>query len=484
MKIIGSGGQTIADTSRPQYREKAEQLLKQTEENAKLRKQLAEQQARSSNINEQQNTQITQLSAEQELLKLELENQQKLRQEQLETERNHRFASNADSSQQLINSEILKISKRDASNLDSAKEKVSELVNKLNSVAPQVSFGPLKDESINPNLFDKEKLGLKDLSADESLFITKLVLNLNGIKYSETNDALLTAINIPKTNLFIPRADLKYQEAIVLDTGTKKADIYDALLADPKLTEQQATKLVRDLLEKTGVEFTEKRNTAEQLEFHFAKPLEEDLSLRDKTLINGTLANSIIIPSTAALQSIDAAERTENRNNLLKALIPVGLVLGLGVPAGLVITQNPELIGLEKSTPETRLIKEEKQELNELKLKYPGDSRIENSTTIKINREQGENVSQALTKAYPSYGELPQILRQEIEQSILNKQAIPNDTSAYPHGADVISSLPPSIQVPSVEELHDQIKSFNSRGPSYQKNFSLAELYKTLTKAD
>jgi len=484
MKIIGNGGQPIADTSTPQYREKAEQLLKQTEENAKLRKQLAEQQARSSNINEQQNTQITQLSAQQELLKLELENQQKVRQEQLETERNHRFASNADSSQQLINSEILKISKRDASNLDSAKEKVSELVDKLNSVAPQLSFGPLKDESINPNLFVKEKLGLKDLSADESLFITKLVLNLNGIKYSETNDALLTAINTPKTNLFIPRADLNYQEAIVLDTGTKKADIYDALLADPKLTEQQATKLVRDLLEKTGVEFTEKRNTAGQLEFHFAKPLEEDLSLRDKTLINGTLANSIIIPNTAALQSIDAAERTENRNNLLKALIPVGLVLGLGIPAGLVITQNPELIGLEKSTPETRLIKEERQELNALKLKYPGDSRIENSSTIRINHEEGENVSQALIKAYPGYDSLPRMLRQEIEQSILNKQAVLNDTRAYPHGKDVVLSLPSSIQIPSVKEMHSQIKSFNSGGPSYEKDFSLAELYKTLTKAD
>ena len=484
MKIIGNGGQAIADTSAPQYREKAEQLLKQTEENAKLRKQLAEQQAKSNNINEQQNTQITQLSAQQELLKLELENQQKAKQAQLEEERSHRFTSNASSAQSMINSEIIKVSATENIDLDSSREKITQSLNKLNSVPEQINFGPMQDSSIDPSSFTTEKLGLKELTKDESLLLTKLILNLNGIKYTETKDGLLANINSPKTSLFIPKADLNYQEAIVLNTGSRKADLYDALLADPKLTEQEAVNLVRDLLKKTGTEFEERKNTAGQTEFHFPQALDSDLSLMNKTLINGTLAdNSITIPSTTELQSIDSNQRAQSRNNLLKALAPIALILGTVGTGALIVTQNPEIIGLEKSSSETRVMKEEKEELNQLKLKYPNDNRLEGSSNVSINREKGENVSQALMKIYPGYRELPRELRQQIEQTILNKESTVNDTKGYPHSSDVIQSLASSIEVPSVRDIHEQGKILN-QGNHSTKKLTLTELYKTLTQTD
>jgi hypothetical protein len=282
--------------------------------------------------------------------------------------------------------------------------------------------------------------------------------------------------------LFIPKANLNYKEAIVLNAGTGKADSYDALLTDPKLTEKQVEELIRDLLQKKGIEFIEKRNATGLTEFHFPKPVETDVSLRGKTLVNGVLGESITVPSTGELQSMDTAKITKSRSDLLKKLLPFGLLAGLLIPTGVVIN-NPEIIGLEKSTPVTRLLKEERLEINELKLKYPNDTRIENTQTVHIKRDEGENVSQALAKVYPGYPDLERMQRQQIEQSILNQQNIVNDTKVYPHGGDVISRLPSQIEVPSIKDIHQQIKSLLVNDESkLGQDPSLTELYQTLTK--
>jgi ribosomal protein L13E len=73
--------------------------------------------------------------------------------------------------------------------------------------------------------------------------------------------------------------------------------------------------------------------------------------------------------------------------------------------------------------------------------------------------------------------------RQEIEQRILNKQNIANDTQAYPHSSDVISALPPLVEVPSIKDIYQQIKSLPvNDGSKPGRGFSLTELYHTLTK--
>ena len=102
---------------------------------------------------------------------------------------------------------------------------------------------------------------------------------------------------------------------------------------------------------------------------------------------------------------------------------------------------------------------------------------------MSINREKGENVSQALMKIYPGYRELPRELRQQIEQTILNKESTVNDTKGYPHSSDVIQSLASSIEVPSVRDIHEQGKILN-QGNHSTKKLTLTELYKTLTQTD
>ncbi len=482
MRIIGSGGQDIEDTSSPAYTAQAKKLSETAEQNARLKKELKDQKSNAAENQEQQRSEITNLSAQQELLKLQLEQQQQAKLEQTNIERSHRFTSNADSVQGLINGEIIKISKTDASNLESAREKVSAILANLNSAPDSLSFSQMRSETIIPESFIKEKLALEGLNKNESLLLIKLILSINGIKYKENQDGELSDINSPKTNLFIPKANLNYKEAIVLNAGTEKADSYDALLTDPQLTEKQAEKLIRDLLQRQGIEFTERRNTAGLTEFHFTEPVITDISLREKTLINGVLGESITVPSTSQLQSMNATERIQSRNDLLKKLLPFGLLAGLLIPTGVVIN-NPGIIGLEKSTPTTRLLKEEREEINELKFKYSNDSRIENPTNTYIERDAGENVSQALLKVYPGYHQLERMYRQEIEQRILNKQNIANDTQAYPHGSDVISALPQYIKVPSIKDIYQQIKSLPANDDSRQGS-SLTELYQTLTRTN
>lgn len=211
-------------------------------------------------------------------------------------------------------------------------------------------------------------------------------------------------------------------------------------------------------------------------EFCFPKALETKISLGERTLVDGVIGGSITVPSTDELQSMNATERIQSRNKLLKQLLPFGLAAGLLIPTGVVIN-NPEIIGLEQSTPATRLLKEERREIDKLKLQYPDDSRIEDSSDIYINREQGENVSDALAKVYPGYLDLAHMQRQEIEQKILNRLNIVNDTKNYPHSEDVISALPQYITVPSIKDIYQQIKFLTANEDS-----SLTNLYRTLTK--
>jgi hypothetical protein len=485
MRIIGSGGQDIEDTSSPAYTAQAKKLLRTTEKHAQHQRELEAQNSGAATNQEEQRLEIINLSAQQELLKSQLEEQQRAQLEQTNTERNHRFASNADSVQSLINGEVIKLSKTDGSNLASARETVSAILANLNSAADSLSFGPMRSETIIPESFTKEKLGLEGLTKDESLLLTKLILSINGIKYKENQDGGLSDISNPKTTLFIPKAKLNYQEAIVLAAGTNRVDIFDAFLANLQLTEAEAEELIRNLLQREGIEFTEGENITGSKEFRFPEALSTEISLGERTLVDGVIGESITVPSTDELQSMiktEKTEKTEKRNSLLKKFLPLSLVAGLLIPTGVVIT-NPEITGLEKSTPATRLLKEEGEEINALKLKYPSDDRIENSTQTPINREQGENVSQALIKVYPGYLDLAHMQRQEIEQRILNKQNIANDTQTYPHGPGVIAALPPLVEVPSIKYIYQQIKSLPvNDGSKPGRGFSLTELYKTLTK--
>jgi hypothetical protein len=478
------GGHIVQDTSSPEYTEQANKLLKTTEQSAQRQRQLEAQNSGAAKNQEEQRLQITNLSAEQQVLQLKLKEQQRAQLEQTNTERNHRFTSNADLVQSLIDGEIIKLSKTDGSNPASARETVSATLANLNSAPDSLSFGPIHSETIIPESFTKEKLGLEELTKDESLLLTKLILSINGIKYKENQDGGLSDISNPKTTLFIPKAKLNYQEAIVLEAGTNKVDIFDAFLANPQLTKLGAEELIRNLLQRQGIEFTEGKNIIlDSKEFRFPEALRTEISLGERILVDGVIGESITVPSTDELHSMIKTEKTEKRKGLLQRLLPLGLVGGLLIPTGVVITNNPEIIGLEKSTPATRLLKEEGKEINALKLKYPSDDRIEDSTQTTINREQGENVSQALSKVYPGYLDLAHMQRQEIEQRILNKQNIANDTQAYPHSSDVISALPPLVEVPSIKDIYQQIKSLPvNDGSKPGRGFSLTELYHTLTK--
>jgi hypothetical protein len=477
MKIM-HGGHIVQDTSSPEYTEQANKLLKTTEEHAK---ELKAERSKAAEQQEQQRSTITDLSAEQQVLKSQLGKQQQALLEQTTTERNHRFASNADSVQSLINGKIIGLSKTDGSNPASAREIVSATLANLNSAPDSLSFGPMHSETITPESFTKEKLGLEGLTKDESLLLTKLILSINGIKYKENQDGGLSDISSPKTTLFIPKAKLNYQEAIVLKAGTNKVDIIDAFLANLQLTELGAEELIRNLLQRQGIEFTEGENITGSKEFRFPEALSTEISLGERTLVDGVIGKSITVPSTDELQSMIKTEETEKRQSLFKRLLPLGLVGGLLIPTGVVITNNPEITGLEKPTPATRLLKEEGKEINALKLKYPSDDRIENSTLI--NREQGENVSQVLVGVYPGYLNLAHMQRQEIEHRLLNKLGIPNDIKVYPHGGDVISRLPSQIEVPSIKYIYQQIKSLPvNDGSKPGRGFSLTELYHTLTK--
>ena len=445
MKII-QGGQIVQDTSSSEYTVQAEKLLRTTEVDAKRQRKAAENQ-------EQQRSEIINLSAEQELLKSKLDDQQQALLEQTTGERNHRFASNADSVQSLINGEIIKLSKTDGSNLESAREKVAATLAQLNSAPDSLSFSQMHSETIIPESFAKEKLGLDGLTKDESLLLTKLILSINGIKYTENQDGRLSDISNPKTNLFIPKAHLNYQDPIVLEAGAQL----------------EAEKLIRNLLQRKGIEFTEGVNSVlGTKEFRFP--------------VDGVIGESINIPSTGELQSMKTAERTKSRNGLLKNLLPFAIAATTILPAGVLI-DNPEIIGLEKPTPETLALRESRREVNELRLKYPNDSRIENPTNIYIERDAGENVSQALLKVYPGYLDLAHMERQEIEQRILNEQNIANDTQDYPHGSDVISALPQYIKVPSIKDIYQQIKSLRANNESKPgQSLSFTNLYNTLTK--
>jgi hypothetical protein len=473
------GGHIVQDTSSPEYTEQANKLLKTTEQSAQRQRQLEAQNSGAAKNQEEQRLQITDLSAEQQVLKSQLGEQQQALLEQTTTERNHRFASNADSVQSLINGKIIELSKTDGSNPASARETVSATLANLNSAPDSLSFGPMHSETITPESFTKEKLGLEGLTKDESLLLTKLILSINGIKYKENQDGGLSDISSPKTTLFIPKAKLNYQEAIVLKAGTNKVDIIDAFLANPQLTKLGAEELIRNLLQRQGIEFTEGKNIIlDSKEFRFPEALRTEISLGERTLVDGVIGKSITVPSTDELQSMIETEKTEKRKGLFKRLLPFVVAATTILPAGVVIT-NPEITGLEKPTPATRLLKEEGKEINALKLKYPSDDRIENSTLI--NREQGENVSQALSKVYPGYLDLAHMQRQEIEHRLLNKLGIPNDIKVYPHGGDVISRLPSQIEVPSIRDIYLQIKSLSANKDSRQGS-SLTELYKTLTK--
>lgn len=476
MRIIGDGGQIVQDTSSSEYTVQAKKLLRTTEENAQRQREAAGNQ-------EQQRSTITHLSAEQELLKSKLGEQKQALLEQTTGERNHRFASNADSVQSLINGEIIKLSKKDGSNLESAREKVAATLAKLNSAPDSLSFSQMHSETIIPESFAKEKLGLEGLTKDESLLLTKLILSINGIKYTENQDGRLSDISNPKTNLFIPKAHLNYQEAIVLEPGTQKVDIFDALSANHQLTQSEAEKLIRNLLQREGIEFTEGVNSVlDTKEFRFPEALSTKVSLGETTLVDGVIGESINIPSTDILRSMIETASTKKRNVLFRKLWPLAIAATTILPAGVLIN-NPEIIGLEKPTPATRLLQEEEREINALKLRHPTDDRIENSTEIRINHEQGENVSQALSKVYPGYLDLAHMQRQEIEQRILNKQNIANDTQDYPHGSDVISALPQYIKVPSIKDIYQQIKSLRANNESKpRQSLSFTNLYSTLTK--
>jgi hypothetical protein len=509
MKTRGNGGQVITDTSSPEYRKQAENRLNTTEarrqrglEHEKL---LAEQREKAKLEKEEQRSQVSDLSAEQALLKAKIEEQtaklEKAKQDQLEqtnTERSHRFTSNADSVRDLIINEIIKLSKTDGSNLESAREKVSETLAKLNSAPDSLSFDPMHAGTIMPESFIKEKLSLEGLTLtkDESLLLTKLILSINGIKHKEDQDGGLSDINSPKTNLFIPKTNLNYKEAIVLNAGTGKADSYDALLSTD-LTAEQAEGLMRYLLLTKGIEFTERRNAAGLTEFHFPKPLEKDVSLRDKTLVHGVLGGSInvpstgelqsvIIPSTDDLQSTDQQKQAKSRNDLLKVLVPliIGGVGGAGLGGSLVsfLPNDQKLPEPTGSAPTGSLQKAKSQELNELKLKYPSDYRIETPTNTYIERDAGENVSQALLKVYPGYHQLERMYRQQIEQTILNERNIKNDTQGYPHSNEVIIDLPPYIMVPSVKDMHQKIKDLDLIITKPGQSLSLEQLYKILTE--
>jgi hypothetical protein len=477
------GGHIVQDTSLPEYTEQANKLLKTTEEHAKELKAERSKAAEQQEQQEQQRSTITDLSAEQQVLKSQLGEQQRAQLEQTNTERNHRFTSNADLVQSLIYDEIIKLSKTDGSNPASARETVSATLANLNSAPDSLSFSQMHSETIIPESFAKEKLGLEGLTKDESLLLTKLILSINGIKYTENQDGRLSDISNPKTNLFIPKAHLNYQEAIVLKAGTNKVDIFDALSANHQLTQSEAEKLIRNLLQREGIEFTEGVNSVlGTKEFRFPEALRTEISLGERILVDGVIGESITVPSTDELHSMIKTEKTEKRKGLLQRLLPLGLVGGLLIPTGVVITNNPEIIGLENPTPATRLLKEEGKEINALKLKYPTDDRIENSTQTPINPEQGENVSQALSKVYPGYLNLAHMQRQEIEHRILHKLNIPNDTKRYPHGPEIIAALPPQVTVPSIKDIYQQIKFLPvNDGSNPGRGFSLTELYKTLT---
>jgi hypothetical protein len=481
MRIIGSGGQDIEDTSSPAYTAQANKLLKTTEQSAQRQRQLEAQNSGAAKNQEEQRLQITNLSAEKQVLQLKLKEQQRAQLEQTNTERNHRFTSNADLVQSLIDGEIIKLSKTDGSNPASARETVSATLANLNSAPDSLSFGPIHSETIIPESFTKEKLGLEELTKDESLLLTKLILSINGIKYTENQDGRLSDISNPKTNLFIPKAHLNYQEAIVLEPGTQKVDIFDALSANHQLTQSEAEKLIRNLLQREGIEFTEGVNSVlDTKEFRFPEALSTKVSLGETTLVDGVIGESINIPSTDILRSMIETASTKKRNVLFRKLWPLAIAATTILPAGVLIN-NPEIIGLEKPTPATRLLQEEEREINALKLRHPTDDRIENSTEIRINHEQGENVSQALSKVYPGYLDLAHMQRQEIEHRLLNKLGIPNDIKVYPHGGDVISRLPSQIEVPSIRDIYLQIKSLSANKDSRQGS-SLTDLYYTLTK--
>jgi hypothetical protein len=117
MKVF-SGGEQIQDTSSQKYKTQAKNTLNLTtvkeEHKAELRQALEAQKSDAAKTQEQ----LTNLSAEHTGLKSQLKQQQQAQLEQTNTERSHRFTSNANSVQDLINREIIKLSKTDNSNLE------------------------------------------------------------------------------------------------------------------------------------------------------------------------------------------------------------------------------------------------------------------------------------------------------------------------------------------------------------------------------
>ncbi|NQY81321.1 MAG: hypothetical protein HRT47_13515 [Candidatus Caenarcaniphilales bacterium] len=510
MKIIGDGGKDITDQVNAQRKQRqADQLLQKQKEINNKQSQIDSQ---GETIDEQQKT-IEELQeivdstggVEKQVLQQRIENEQRNAQINLQAVQHKHEKEIANKTAQLTlqgnlhfkTPQINELMTNYIQGSNYAPDSRASIVQALNAMnkASGETIQPLMDSYKPKTLL--EKVGISGLDSKQEKLVAQYILLANNqeVKFNDNGTELLVD---KEQKLLVPSSPLAAEEyksdaEISLSSGDSSVGNMDVMLDNEDLSPQQAEAILDQFLKDAGIKHTKEVSDVQNglVEYKFDQKLPDSVS----AYLNVPEANSrnttnIAVPSNDEVKGKRAVWEAEQQINKDKAFqlklnqtgAPVkaaklkrnsvyaaAAALGLTI-TGLGITQAPKIAGIfdNKESDKTERVETDsssrmaKEQIGELKLKYPNETRITESTTVALTQDKVKgNVSGLFKEVYPNWDNLDRPVREDLEQKLLHSVGIYNDHypgniqigGAEALGAQLDKNPNTIFKIPSIEDM-------------------------------